>query len=240
MKISNNAVIVFAFSGLLAMVCSPLAMARGGRGGGGGRSFSGGGRSSAGSGSYGSVRQSSFQSSNNGFSGGQASWDREATGPGGRTADASGGAFVGDGEAGVARQATGLEGRSAAGVAGAEWGDGQASGVRAAAVSGERGSAAAVRWGDRVQTLPADCDRINWRGTAYYYYHGYCYHQIDEGDTYYYEVVEPPDGFIIYTLPDGTTTEVIDGVTYYICNGVYYRRTYTSGRVGYFVVAKPN
>jgi len=238
MKNSSRFVVPFAFAGLLIFLSAPDVFARGGFRGGGGGSRGGGDRSFSGSGSFGSVRQSNFHSSGN-LDNGQANFNRELSGSGGHSLEASGNAEFGDGQANVSRQVSGPEGRSASSAAGARVDDGQLNTFRGAAVSGDRGSYGAVRVGSSVGTLPAGCHRSYWRGSAYYYRNGYCYRPVyvDGGCTY--TVIEPPDGFVIYSLPDGAVTEVVGGVTYFVYNGVYYKQTFSNGQVGYMVVPNP-
>jgi hypothetical protein len=54
-------------------------------------------------------------------------------------------------------------------------------------------------------------------------------------------VVAPPLGATIYETPEGYTVRTINGVTYYVDveSGIYYRKSYIGGRVGFVVVGKP-
>jgi hypothetical protein len=239
------------FAGCLLVVCTANEVSA--------RGFRGGERSFARSGSYGSVRQSTDQfNANNGqanwdrsttglngntfnnsgnanFDNGQANWNQELSGPDGNSIHGSGDANLDDGQLNVNREALGPQGGTAQSSGSAQWDNGQVNAARATTVNTPRGSYSSVRVGSRVTTLPANCHRVYCHGTSYYYYGGYCYQPY--GDSY--TVIQPPEGVVVYGLPEGATTEDIDGVTFYLYNGVYYRSIFSNGQVSYMVVPDP-
>ncbi|MGB9646426.1 MAG: DUF6515 family protein, partial [Stellaceae bacterium] len=54
-----------------------------------------------------------------------------------------------------------------------------------------------------------------------------------------YQVVAPPIGSIVSTLPSGAVDQNINGTTYFVFGGAYYRPFYSGSSVIYQVVAKP-
>lgn len=111
---------------------------------------------------------------------------------------------------------------------------------REAAATGAQEPRAAARVGSTISTLPAGCRRVTAGGDSYYYHEGYCYKPVYVDDKSTYTVVLPPEGVVVYDLPDGVTVEEEQGVTYYVYNGTYYRRTFVNGQVGYVVVPAPS
>jgi hypothetical protein len=223
----------FAIACLLSVISTGDVFARGGRGGRGDNI------SVSRSESYGSVRQSAYHSSA-ATGDGQVSYDRQATGPEGRTASRSGDATRGDGQVSWNREATGPGGKSAEGSGDATAGDGQVSVNRQA--TGPNGGTVSsrdpLRVGSRVTTLPAGYSTVSVRGVSYYYCDGYYYQPTDaDGD---YVVVKPPVGVVCYQLPEGVTMEVtVGGVHYFTDGDVYYCSVYVNGQTGYISVAPP-
>jgi hypothetical protein len=68
-------------------------------------------------------------------------------------------------------------------------------------------------------------------GALYYYANGSYYRNTESG----YVVVNPPVGAVVYALPSGYSSYLINGVTYFYYGGVYYRRVSN----GYLVVEDP-
>jgi hypothetical protein len=54
-----------------------------------------------------------------------------------------------------------------------------------------------------------------------------------------YEVIPPPIGVAVHSLPNGSTLETVHGVSYFTYGGAWYRPSYSAGGVSYMVVAKP-
>jgi len=54
-----------------------------------------------------------------------------------------------------------------------------------------------------------------------------------------YQVVPPPIGSTVSALPSGAVDQNIDGTTYFVFGGAYYRPFYSGSSVIYQVVAKP-
>ena len=48
-----------------------------------------------------------------------------------------------------------------------------------------------------------------------------------------------PVGATVDSLPDGATSETVDGVAYFVFAGTYYRPFYSGSNVIYMVVANP-
>jgi hypothetical protein len=55
-----------------------------------------------------------------------------------------------------------------------------------------------------------------------------------------YEVIPPPLGVNVPSLPNGAVDQTIGGVTYLTYGGAWYRPRYSAGGVIYHVVAKPS
>jgi hypothetical protein len=54
-----------------------------------------------------------------------------------------------------------------------------------------------------------------------------------------YQVISPPIGATVTTLPSGAVDQNINGTTYFDFGGAYYRPFYSGSSVIYEVVAKP-
>ncbi|MCL4245704.1 MAG: hypothetical protein KJ002_11325, partial [Candidatus Dadabacteria bacterium] len=72
--------------------------------------------------------------------------------------------------------------------------------------------------------------------TAYYDCGGAYYSSVSQG----YQVVSPPIGATVNTLPNGAVSETIGGTTYYSYGGAYYQPYYSGGSVIYRIVQNPN
>lgn len=70
----------------------------------------------------------------------------------------------------------------------------------------------------------------------YYYYNGVYYEQ----RTDQYEVVSPPVGAIVESLPDGYETIEIDGETYYTVDGAQYKPVVQENGEIWYQVIKAN
>ena len=87
--------------------------------------------------------------------------------------------------------------------------------------------------GMRVRVIP-EARRIVIGNVHYWYYYGTFYRIVDS--TREYEVVVPPVGAIVESIPDGYEKLEIDGNTYYIVNGVQYRAIIYNGEIWYEVI----
>jgi uncharacterized protein DUF6515 len=67
--------------------------------------------------------------------------------------------------------------------------------------------------------------------TSYYYSDGTYYTRVSNGGEVVYQVVAPPAGAIIATLPAGCVAQVVGAVSYQHCGGTYYQRVSTGYQV---------
>jgi hypothetical protein len=83
--------------------------------------------------------------------------------------------------------------------------------------------------------LPVDMaaqHTIRVGGSQYWYADGGAYYtRVMSGGSVVYQVVGPPAGAIIATLPAGCTTARVGGVVYQSCGGTYYQRVTTGYQV---------
>lgn len=87
--------------------------------------------------------------------------------------------------------------------------------------------------GVRISLLPEP--RLIWvNNIQYYYYFGTYYRYIEL--TREYEVVTPPVGAIVESIPDGYETVVINGETYYIVDDAQYKAVIYNGEIWYEVI----
>lgn len=85
--------------------------------------------------------------------------------------------------------------------------------------------------GLRVPTIPQS--RIIYlHDVNYYYYYGVFYRRVAS----VYEVVLPPVGAIVESIPDGYEQLMINGNTYYIVDGVQYKAVVYHGEIWYEVI----
>jgi hypothetical protein len=68
-------------------------------------------------------------------------------------------------------------------------------------------------------------------GSTYYYQDNVYYTRVMTGGTVAYQVVEPPPGAIITTLPAGCKNVQVGGVAYSQCGATYYTRVTTGYQV---------
>ena len=86
--------------------------------------------------------------------------------------------------------------------------------------------------GVRVSVIPTP--RVIWlRNVRYYYYYGTFYTMTPAKE---YEVVMPPVGAIVESIPEGYEKLEIDGNTYYIVDGVQYKAVVYDGEIWYEVL----
>jgi hypothetical protein len=90
--------------------------------------------------------------------------------------------------------------------------------------------------GFRIGFLPYGYFPFYFGPDLYYYYGGVFYRPYDDGG---YEIVTPPVGAAVPSLPKGAQSIVIDGNQYYELNGVYYQATTDDkGKTVYVVAGK--
>ncbi|MDD2463545.1 MAG: DUF6515 family protein [Desulfobulbus sp.] len=85
-----------------------------------------------------------------------------------------------------------------------------------------------------VLILPEDAKEVTLQTPRYYFSKGLFYTWIDDR----YEVVPPPLGALIATLPEGFTTITVGAETFFVFEEVFYRRQ-TNEHSGYEVVPSP-
>lgn len=89
--------------------------------------------------------------------------------------------------------------------------------------------------GVRLGVLPVGYYSFYWGPTPYYYYGGVFYQDYNGS----YQVVAPPVGAEVPSLPENAHPINIDGQQFYEFNGVYYRQaTNPDGKVVYVVAGK--
>jgi hypothetical protein len=66
--------------------------------------------------------------------------------------------------------------------------------------------------------------------------HGTFYTQVSGG----YEVVQPPPGVFVNTLPNGAVPQSANGNRYFEYGGIWYRPDYSGSDITYQTVANPN
>ena len=87
-----------------------------------------------------------------------------------------------------------------------------------------------------VATPPPSCSSVNLGGGGT---------GLDCGGAFYapvaggYQVIPPPIGATVWTLPNGAVDQDVNGVTYFAYGGAYYRPFYSGSSVIYEVVANP-
>jgi len=86
--------------------------------------------------------------------------------------------------------------------------------------------------GHSVKVLPKGSFRFSLNGTQYYYYFG-TYYLPRDGQ---YEVVLPPVGAEVDSIPDGYEKVIVDGQTYFTLNGVQYKAVMHDNKIWYRVI----
>ena len=87
-----------------------------------------------------------------------------------------------------------------------------------------------------VGTPPSSCSSVNLGGGGT---------GLDCGGAFYapvaggYQVIPPPIGATVWTLPSGAVDQNVNDVTYFAYGGAYYRPIYSGSGVYYEVVANP-
>lgn len=89
-------------------------------------------------------------------------------------------------------------------------------------------------FGVRINVLPFGYSTINIGPNPYYFYQGIYYRPYQYGG---YEVIAPPLGATVRSLPGGTKVTVIDGQKYYELGGTFYEEVIsTNNELNYRVV----
>ena len=88
--------------------------------------------------------------------------------------------------------------------------------------------------GLRLGWLPFGYYSFNYDGYPYYYYNSVFYRRTDDNN---YEIVSPPLGAKVTSIPNSSKTVVVNGSKYYESNGTYYQEEADSNNnVVYLVV----
>ena len=96
--------------------------------------------------------------------------------------------------------------------------------------------------GVTVQQPPTQVVNVTVNNQDYGYSNG-AYYEIQEpeaeGGEPTFKTVEAPVGAKVDYVPDGASSETIDGVTYFVYSDTYYRPFYSGSEVVYIVAEKP-
>jgi len=88
--------------------------------------------------------------------------------------------------------------------------------------------------GLRLGFLPYGYYSFYYDGYPYYYYNSVFYRRTEDN---YYEIIAPPLGAKVTSIPDNSKVVVVNGKKYYESNGTYYEeQSDENGRVVYVVV----
>jgi hypothetical protein len=93
------------------------------------------------------------------------------------------------------------------------------------------GVGAAIAVGTMLARPPAAATTVVVGGSSYWYNDNVFYTRVVTGGNVAYQVVAPPAGAIIRTLPGGCASTRVGAVVYQRCGGVYYERVSTGYRV---------
>jgi hypothetical protein len=94
------------------------------------------------------------------------------------------------------------------------------------------GVGTAIAIGTMLARPPRAAVTVTYSGSSYWYDSGVYYTRVISNGATVYQVVQPPAGIVIATLPAGCSTVRVANVAYSQCGGTYYQRV--SG--GYSVV----
>src|SRR5262245_9158499 len=86
------------------------------------------------------------------------------------------------------------------------------------------GVGAAIAVGTMLARPPAAAVTVTVSGSSYWYSDGAYYTRVMSGGAVVYQVVTPPVGVVITTLPVGCSSVRMGGVVYSQCGGTYYQR----------------
>lgn len=88
-----------------------------------------------------------------------------------------------------------------------------------------------VYYGAMIYAPPPYYTTVIVTGSTYYYSEGNYYEPVYHETQVAYQVVPPPTGAIITTLPTGCTATVVNGMPYNMCGTTYYTRVPTGYQV---------
>lgn len=91
--------------------------------------------------------------------------------------------------------------------------------------------------GLRVRSLPAGYCKVVVGPVAIFHFGGTFYKQLNDNE---YEVIAPPNGGIVYDLPDDAQEITVDGKVYYEYNGTLYKKVETESGWAYEVAGVIN
>jgi hypothetical protein len=86
------------------------------------------------------------------------------------------------------------------------------------------GVTAGIAIGTMLRKPPAKAAPVPVGTTTYYYDSGTYYTRVMSNGEVVYQVVAPPQGAVIMTLPAGCTAKTVGGVAYSQCGTTYYQR----------------
>ncbi len=86
------------------------------------------------------------------------------------------------------------------------------------------GVTAAIAVGTMLAKPPASATQVSAAGSSYYYSDGTYYTRVISDGNTVYQVVDPPAGVIITTLPAGCQSVNVGGVAYSQCGSTHYQR----------------
>jgi hypothetical protein len=86
------------------------------------------------------------------------------------------------------------------------------------------GVGTAIAVGTMLARPPRAAVTVTYSGSSYWYEGGVYYTRVISGGTTVYQVVTPPAGIVITTLPVGCSSVRVGAVTYSQCGGTYYQR----------------
>jgi hypothetical protein len=93
-----------------------------------------------------------------------------------------------------------------------------------------------------VEHAPTNVTNVYVNNQEYGYANGTYYEAkppVDDESAPTYEVVVPPVGATVDSLPEGATQESIDGSDYFVYSETFYKPFYSGSDVVYMVVADP-
>lgn len=93
------------------------------------------------------------------------------------------------------------------------------------------GPGAVIGVGTMLVRPPAAAVTVVHGGSSYWYSAGAYYTRVISGGAPMYQVVRPPAGIVIATLPAGCSSVRVGGVAYSQCGGTYYQRVSGGYRV---------
>jgi len=93
------------------------------------------------------------------------------------------------------------------------------------------GVGAAIAVGTMLTRPPQAAVTVSYGGSSYWYDNGVYYTRVISGGSTSYQVVTPPAGIVIATLPAGCRSVHVGGVAYSQCGATYYQRVGNGYRV---------